>query len=167
MRKAHFVIAWLFASTCFLCAAVGDSSAAEKSYPMVCRGGGQMSAHLVKSTERDIAGTWTVLDIKFSKARNAGTGSKPGPGECAWMDRPVGGNEPSILELRVGFLTPVDFYDVVIERGQVGLQLKEEFAGKELGQISNAIQRGGLFYVHCYQRLVGRQRSLLITRVGI
>jgi hypothetical protein len=38
-----------------------------------------------------------VLIAHFSKAPTGADAQQPGPGQCAWLDRPVGPDEPSLL----------------------------------------------------------------------
>jgi len=66
----------------------GIAKAAPQSYPMQCRGGGQLTLGL-STTDG------TAL-LYFQKAPNkASQGLKPG--ECAWLDRAIGANEPVCL----------------------------------------------------------------------
>ncbi|HJU54045.1 MAG TPA: toll/interleukin-1 receptor domain-containing protein [Pyrinomonadaceae bacterium] len=63
-----------------------------ENYELRCRGGGEM----VLSLDRPGESGRRLLKIRFKR------GSKPAsaglsPGECAWVDRPVGGDEPNTI----------------------------------------------------------------------
>lgn len=63
-----------------------------ENYELRCRGGGEMTLSLDKPGESGRR----LLKIRFKR------GSKPAtaglnPGECAWLDRPVGGDEPDTI----------------------------------------------------------------------
>lgn len=61
---------------------------ADTSYPMVCRGGGGMSAQLY-------AGGTTYL--YFAPASQGASVAPPGHGQCTWLDRALRSSEPTVL----------------------------------------------------------------------
>ncbi len=63
------------------------SHAVPQSYPMQCRGGGTIG--LVTSTKSAV--------LYFGKAP-ARAGNGLGVGQCAWLDRAIGANEPPCLQ---------------------------------------------------------------------
>ncbi len=161
MKTSRLILGISLLSFCFMVTMVAVASAAERSYPMVCRGGGAMQARHVKKTMGtglNIPG----LVIRFAKSRSAGTSRPPGPGECAWMDRPIREDEPDKLQL-----VTTQAYDVVIQNGRIGLELSEEVDRRSgFGYLVSAIQRGDLFYLHCYQKRGRGPNFFAITRTG-
>jgi hypothetical protein len=61
------------------------------SYPLACRGGGGLEFSLVG---QGFGMSGTMFVIEFQRAAAAGIASLA-PGECSWMDRPVGPTEPN------------------------------------------------------------------------
>jgi len=166
MKTSRLILGISLLSFCCMVTIVAVASAAERSYPMVCRGGGAMQARHVKKamgTGLNIPG----LVIRFTKSRSAGTSSPPGPGECAWMDRPIQGDEPSVLQLAPLPYSKEIAYDVVIQNRSIGLELSEEVGRRSgFGYLVTAIQRGDLFYLHCYQKRGRGPNYFFITRTG-
>jgi hypothetical protein len=68
---------------CLLSAALTGPAAAE--YPMQCTGGGEMFANYYPE--------YRYIEIHFMKAPQGANYTAPGPGECAWMDRPLNEQE--------------------------------------------------------------------------
>jgi hypothetical protein len=84
----------LFVTAVLLLATQTLAFAGEKEwYPMVCRSGPGMYAYYHNYTE----GEGSMLRIKFKKASVGASQRDPGPGECAWLDRPISPDEPSLL----------------------------------------------------------------------
>lgn len=63
-----------------------SGAAANAAYPMQCRGGGQMIANYYP--------TQGYIEVHFLKASQGANNGAPGPGQCAWMDRPINAQEP-------------------------------------------------------------------------
>jgi hypothetical protein len=141
MTDVHPVLR--IAAICLLAFLVVQPLAA-KSYPMVCKGGGEMVVRF--SHVKDSGGFHsTSVAIEFKKSRAAASGSEPAPGHCAWVDRPISAEEPSMLAYAPG--AGKDFYfDFKADSWQL---TKTEDAGLE--QILNALRRGGKFYVRCHR----------------
>lgn len=55
-------------------------------YPMQCTGGGEMFANYYPEAN--------YIEVHFMKAPQGANAATPGPGECAWMDRPINDAEP-------------------------------------------------------------------------
>jgi hypothetical protein len=95
-------------------------AAGERSYPLVCRGGGDLYftyAPFSRFSPRP------QLWIRYSKAPSAvgmareAIGSL-GPGQCAWLDRTVAGAEPGQIQLREPLLG-ADNFTIAWTDGQV------------------------------------------------
>lgn len=63
---------------------------AQTSYPLMCRGGGGMSANVTA------AGT---IRLQFQPGAAAASATPPGPGVCTWLDRGFRPGEPAVLAL--------------------------------------------------------------------
>lgn len=63
---------------------------AQTSYPLVCRGGGGMSATLTA------AGS---IRLHFQPGTAAASATPPGAGACTWLDRGFRSGEPAVLRL--------------------------------------------------------------------
>jgi len=63
-------------------------SAAGPSYPMVCRGGGNMQADFMSNGH---------IQLYFSAGRHGAGTAPPRPGECTWLDRGLRPGEPRSL----------------------------------------------------------------------
>ncbi len=68
-----------------------NPATAQTAYTMVCRGGGNMKSYYGQKTN------FHELDIYFSKAAKGSGETSPKAGNCAWVDRGIGNNEPSKL----------------------------------------------------------------------
>lgn len=104
MRKATMVqirrsgvLTWRsFGRQAVACAAAmtllcSQAAAQQQSWPLRCRGGGNMLVQIQEEAPH------LQVSISFRKASRSAEGSAPGPGECAWIDRPLSANEPSKL----------------------------------------------------------------------
>lgn len=63
-----------------------------ESYPIMCRGGGGMTARMGSSGGAS-------LMIEFGHAPQGYLAQKPGKGQCAWSDRAMNDKEPGVLLL--------------------------------------------------------------------
>jgi hypothetical protein len=137
-----------------------------RTYRMECRGGGDMTANYYPRGET------VELEIYFSKARSAAEDRRPGPGECAWMDRPVGPGEPARLRWRfsrseqgierimLGSNAGRAAGALPANRGDRVLGLVMEVDGGRLKALIEAIDRGRAFAVACYNDGAG---SFVVT----
>ncbi len=66
------------------------AQAVPKSYPMVCRGGGGTLGYNAEAPYRNAL-------FYFEKASHA-SGNGLAAGQCAWVDRAIGPNEPTCLK---------------------------------------------------------------------
>lgn len=150
----------LLAILCLTLAGV-QTEAAKQSFPLVCQGGGAMKA--MAREEWRTARAKVV--ITFRKARYKASERAPGPGECAWLDRPIANNEPA--ELR---------YDESIRnrsRGGLGIRIEHSKARLvywelPIQSVLHAIYEGKEFRVHVYRthEAGALGNYFTITRVG-
>jgi hypothetical protein len=133
--------------------------AGSKSYPMVCRGGGNMSAMYGR------AGGETVLSIKFERSPHADNDQHPGPGQCAWLDRPLSAEEQ--LDLRYTSKNN-KITNLTIKKGKMDvLKYEGNDGGRNLKVLIDAVHKGQLFNL-----MVRRDKTpwgspyLKITSVG-
>ena len=139
MPKVALVVAYaLFAVL------LTTTSIAATSYPMVCKGGGEMEAKFSHVKSRGDFHSTSLL-ITFKKSRTAASGTEPAPGHCAWIDRPISAEEPSSLAYGPG--SGQDFY-FEFKTDSWSLTRTED-AGLE--QIMNAMRRGEKFYIRCHR----------------
>lgn len=66
---------------------VPNNVIAQESYPMICRGGGAMSANANASGSIRLAFAWGP----------GANSSPPQPGQCSWLDRGARAGEPNSL----------------------------------------------------------------------
>lgn len=116
-----------------------------KSYPMVCKGGGEMEANFSHVKSRGDFHS-TSLSITFKKSPAAASVREPAPGHCAWVDRAISGEEPSSLAYSPG--SGQDFYFEF--KGSSWRLTRTEDAGLE--QIMNAVRDGEKFYIRCHRQ---------------
>ena len=134
-------------TVCLVLLALAQASfAAPKSYPMVCKGGGDMEARFshVKASGGFHS---TSLAITFKKSRAAASTSEPAPGHCAWLDRPIAGDEPSSLAYAPGASQDFSF-TFKGERWTLG-----DTEDDGLEYILTKMRRGELFYVRCHREV--------------
>lgn len=131
-------------------ARVADAGAAE-SYAMVCRGGGAMRLQFDTTTPD--------MYVLFTAAPRAAGQQQPGPGQCAWVDRPLRPNEPRKLKYRAAAAPEITFEK---RRGvQLGTILSLRQSPDALHFV-RPLNEGELFYVRC--RNAGS--FLEVTRLG-
>jgi hypothetical protein len=134
----------LVAAFTLLTALMTTTSFAATSYPMVCKGGGEMEAAFSHVKSRGDFHSTSLL-ITFRKSRAAASGTEPTPGHCAWIDRPISADEPSSLAYSPG--SGQDFY-FKFRSDSWSLTESEDAS---LVQIMNAIRRGEKFYIRCHR----------------
>lgn len=87
----------LICLSAFAVAASVQHGSAQESYPLLCRGGGGMGFEAAPGNEQH---TFNILGLFFAKGtRPAGLGLDPG--QCSWLDRGMGDDEPDILQQEV------------------------------------------------------------------
>jgi hypothetical protein len=127
-----------------------DVPAEPQSYLMTCHGGG------------DMWGLWdasgTGASIVFQKAPVGASQRPPGPGECAWIDRPIRRDEPGTLLFNRWQMAP--FSKILLTPSGIRV-LDWNSRSAAVGPLQ-AVQSGRVFYVHAYNN--GRQFT--VTRVG-
>lgn len=140
------------------CAAFGPTQATgQTTHPMMCRGGGAMTA-MITFTQQQAHVTSHIV-ISFRKSPVAASARPPGPGECAWLDRPISPKEPFALwRSQGGHLLPIE--QLQIRAGSVHI-LRE---GSDLAPVLQAVRRGTIFHVHA--RLNTSHNRFAIVRVG-
>jgi hypothetical protein len=148
MRKLTLsVVAVMLLAMSVVCLTGNPAEAQPKSYPMVCKGGGQMDM-----------GYWKVkgFAIFFSKGSRAASAGQPVDGTCAWMDRPVGPKEPSELWV------PRAKLDVIkTSRGRV--KYMRILGGRGINTMIKSVLDKKVFYVHVFKN---RNGKLEISRFG-
>ena len=151
--------------------AFSNIAAAEPpSYPLLCRGGGNM--RLAVNHDMDSGGVpgATHMRVHFTPAAVAGSVSPPPPGHCVWMDRTFRPGEPSVMWTK----SPnVEFMFQVLGNGRVvidgtGPRMSVEGTDRsivagEWNYIVRSVMTGGLFTVQVYNE---GGSTMVITRVG-
>jgi hypothetical protein len=122
--------------------AAGSQAVAAESYPMVCKGGGEMVANFSHVKARG-GFHGTSLAIEFKKSPAAASVREPAPGHCAWVDRAISAEEPSSLAYSPG--SGQDFFFEF--KGDSWRLTKTEDTGLE--QIMKALRSGEKFYIRC------------------
>lgn len=61
---------------------------AQTSYPLICKGGGNMIAQ-VRATAQ--------VRVQFAAGADAASNAPPSPGQCSWLDRGFRSGEPAVL----------------------------------------------------------------------
>lgn len=152
----------LFGALAVLCLGLpwSSSTAGSKSYPMVCRGGDNMTAIYGR------VGGETFLSIKFERSPHADNQQHPGPGQCAWLDRPLSAEEKS-LELRYTS-NKNKITHLRIKKGKIEVDKYEgNEGGRSLKYLIGAIHEGQLFNMMAKRdKYPWGGPYLKITRVG-
>lgn len=125
------------------------------SYLLECRGGGNMFAR-ISIHYRNWVNFYNIKHSRFAAGKRA-----PGPGECAWIDRPLSANEP--YEIWYGKKSKRLLHHVDISSNRVNI-------GWERNPIINVINKmknGQLFYLHVKSVNSGSGSKILqITKIG-
>ncbi|MBP6013126.1 MAG: hypothetical protein KBA31_12940 [Alphaproteobacteria bacterium] len=153
-----------------LIGAASTASAEPPSYPLLCRGGGNMK--IMVNHDVDGAGIpgATAMTIFFTPAGVAGGVSAPPPGQCVWMDRTFRPGEPANMWIRspnIEFAFQVTGDGRVVYDGS-GPRVNVEGAhispeARAWDSVVRAVLSGGLFTVQVYNE---SGRTMVITRVG-
>ena len=134
--------------------------AGAESYVMVMRGGGNMTADYTRVSNE------SLVTIRYERSPQAANRQQPGPGQGAWLDRPISAEEEGLLlrysskSNRVSSLT--------IKAGAIEIfRYDGDAGGKDLKYLFDAIQNGQLFYIHVTRaKLPWGTPFLKITRIG-
>lgn len=81
----------VLAATALFALAGVSGAHAQKSYPVVCNGGGNMMAEVSAGN---------TVRVRFDAGKEAASSSPPAEGECRWLDRAFRSGEPNILLVR-------------------------------------------------------------------
>lgn len=142
-----------------------------RSYPMMCRGGGDMMFHIY-NRRVNIANTVTtdrqnmVLKIWFKKGDKAITDSALSPGHCTWTDRGMSESEPGALIIQLG--KDIDVEEIMRADGTL---VRYEYVGSERHRevakyVIDSILSGDSFQVQAYQQDSGNGKYFIASRVG-
>ncbi|HEB55912.1 MAG TPA: hypothetical protein ENI98_06325 [Gammaproteobacteria bacterium] len=127
-------------------------NAKSPSYVLECRGGGKMVAIV------NHVGNIKITGLRH--ARVAASVKSPGPGECAWLDRPMNKNEPFNLHYTSRKLP---FKYVYISSNTVSLKWVNYIP---IATVLKAIYSNKLFFVHVRRKRINKRWTLGIERVG-
>lgn len=151
----------LFVMVAVLCLGFWElpAFAESESYPMVCRGGGNMSAMYGRVDGE------SILAITFKRSPYADNQRHPEPGQCAWLDRPLSAEEQ--LELRyTNKKNRITNLTIEKDRIQV-LKYEGNNGGSDLKYLIEAVHEGHLFNIQVKRAKTPWGSSYLkITRVG-
>lgn len=123
---------------------------AAESYTMVCKGGGGMWIQHWNAPR-------STLEIHFSRASVAASRGEPGPGQCAWVDRPIRLDEPDWMSLG-----PLDYNPL----GRLRIDASGISVISSSGSamtIINAVKSGSVFYVRARN---SRRGYFEVTHIG-
>jgi len=154
MRKQKFsIIILVLTGIITLLGSVYLSYAEPRSYTLVCQGGGKMYAAYLRGM-----GYVINLAINFKKSPFAASQHPPGPGQCAWIDRPLRQDEPDELVFISDnqYISQIDIFPL-------GKYRNIRIKGDDLKYLLYAVVYGRKFYVRCYNNGKGK---LIITHVG-
>jgi hypothetical protein len=151
----------LFGMVAVLCLSLFTLSvfAQSKSYPMVCRGGGNMSAMYGRVDGE------SIFAITFERSPYSDNQQHPGPGQCAWLDRPLSQEEQ--LELRYTH-NKNKITNLAIKKDTIQvLRYEGNNGGRDLQYLIEAVHEGRLFNIQATRaKTPWGSQYLKITRVG-
>jgi hypothetical protein len=157
MKKQHICIGTLAVLSLGLFAS--SLIAGSKSYPLVCRGGGNMSGMYTR------VGGESIFAITFQRSPHGDNQQHPGPGQCAWLDRPMSAEEQ--LELRYENKKN-KITNWTIKKGKIEVVKYEgNNGGRDLRYLVEAVHGGRLFNIQATRaKTPWGSPYLKITRVG-
>lgn len=130
----------------------GAAAQAEQSYVMTCRGGGNMQA----VAGQRVSNPHVFVEITYQRAAQGAAVQAPAPGECAWIDRGVQGNEPNVIQYNdMG----VSWTQTICRAGHCRVNTPSSSAAS----LMNAVRDGQPFQVHVYNN---RNGKMIVTHVG-
>ncbi len=124
---------------------------AQQSYVMTCRGGGEMELAIQQLSRKQ------EILVGFSASPLSATERAPGPGQCAWVDRPLSEDEPKALKLE----TRGSSENMMMTCDSTGCSLFR--AERDIMALYTAVRSGGIFHVHAYNNNRG---VMMVTNVG-
>ena len=171
LRNTRFMLCALLVSLVLLAPSTPASADQPRSYPMMCRGGGDMIFH-VYNRRIKIANMVTtdrqnmVLKIWFKKGDRAISDAPLSPGHCTWTDRGISDSEPSVLIIQFG-----EDLDVEEIMRADGVLLRYEYVGPESKRevakhVIDSILHGENFQVQAYQQQTRDGNYFIAERVG-
>ena len=142
------------------------------SYPMMCRGGGDMYFQVSDRLREPLGGIglargeFTFIKIWFKKGNRAVSDGALQPGYCTWTDRGMRDSEPDIMIVPMG----KTFADPVI-RADGKLSRFENFGGdaRHKAAMENtikAILKGENFQMHVYETRRNNVSYFAVSRIG-
>lgn len=148
------------------------SARTSASYPMMCRGGGDMYFQVSDRLREPLGGIgmargeFTFIKIWFKKGDRAITDGALQPGYCTWTDRGMRDSEPDIMIVPMG----KTFADPVI-RADGKLSRFENFGGDArhkaaMDNTIRAILQGENFQMHVYETRTDRVKYFGVSRIG-
>ena len=171
LQSMKHVLRLLLASFVLLAPLQLAQSDQARSYPMMCRGGGDMTFH-VYNRRINIANMVTterqnmVLKIWFKKGDKAISDAPLSPGQCTWTDRGISSNEPGVLIIKFG--KDLDVEEIMRADG---ILLRYEYVGPErkrevVKHVIDSILHGENFQVQAYQQQTRDGNYFIASRVG-
>lgn len=104
-----------------------ESVLAQTAYPMICRGGGNMTMNVIVGPvgvpDYSANRVYNIIRLGFERAPARYNASNPGslqPGQCTWRDRPLYNSEPT----QINFYTQVPIYVGFKARGRHPLDIR-------------------------------------------
>jgi hypothetical protein len=135
-------------------AAIRSTSAAPQAYPMMCRGGGDMTISVTRIARG------TALAVYFTRG---GRASNPGPGECTWMDRGMRSDEPMVMSFDAIDSSVVPY---IRASGKIRRFTYEGRERAHLQYLVDSVLQGKPFQVHAYQKEARGNNYFSVVRVG-
>ena len=141
-----------------------------KSYPLTCRGGGDMRFTFFTDSDAD-----TRFRVYFRKAARSASEQPVAPGHCAWLDRPLDANEPDNLWFKFNNVVPAPTVDA---SGRVASFDYKMFypavGGREstrrnlplMKYLVDSILQAQVFQVRGYAKSDANGRYILVTHTG-
>ena len=155
--NGHQVV--FLAVACCCLAGSWSVAIADESYPMVCRGGGDMKAMYGRMPGK------TVFSIEFSRAPQGANAKQPAAGQCAWLDRALTPDEQ--LELRYEHKDN-KITNLEIRQGRISVQRFEgSNGGQDLKYLVDRVHAGQTFNIQARKaKTPWGSHYPKITRVG-
>ncbi len=122
------------------------SAPAQTLYPMTCGVGGGMRMILSPNGDK------TTIQLRFRKARQAARVTRPGPGECAWWDRPLNAREPTLMAIELRAELWTEFRTVGSGPASAGVVSKRSNLSDQrpANFLLGAARRGSCFVVNTF-----------------
>lgn len=164
MKKILMMSLTMFAAGLIGFTWIPQAEAAEpKSYKLMCRGGGNMDAMATAQRGRATTDTFTIT---FEKSSTGALTTQPGPGQCAWLRRPLNDLEPNKLRYISNGAATVNSW-VVSYMNRInsrGISTGFRVLSRDAEYLINKVISGEIFYVHIYNV---NNHYMRITKVGL